>query len=241
MNAAPQSGGLQTGPPHLCLRLEPHSFPTVAASITLPPMLSPKPTFRWFPDHHTTMTPWSPASGWLELEGTVRKLVCVIPCRNQRRYLSLLLPQISDLLTESGCEWEVLLVDAASDDGSISLLRHWSQEAGFRVAACSVAIHRSEAILTGLAASRGDAFIVLDPHARYRMTLLRQALAHWRDGARIVFATHEGGDRVVPVEPTTVADSDLPDEMIDPSDFGEAVGGFVLLDARVVHSLLGDT
>lgn len=204
-------------------------------------MLSPTPIFRWFPDHHTTITPWAPASGWLELDGTVRKIVCIIPCRNQRRYLSLLLPQISDLLTESGFEWEVLLVDAASDDGSISLLRQWSHEAGFRVAACGVAIHRSEAILAGLSASRGDAVIVLDPHARFRMALLRQALAHWRGGARIVFATHEGGDRVVPLGPESTTDDDLPAEMIDTSDFGEAVGGFVLLDARAVRLLLRDT
>lgn len=200
---------------------------------------APNAAYRWLPDRQEFLLPWAPASGWRTLDGADRTVSCVIPCRNQRRYLSLLLPQICDVLTETGLPWDVLVVDAASDDGSVSLLRHWSEMPGVRVALSREPVHRAEAIITGLRASRGDATIVLDANARYRMVLLQQAVARWLAGAEIAFATHTGGDRIV--TPEQAAAAGLTNEaVIDTCDFDMAVGGMVLMDKAFVQQFLAE-
>lgn len=195
-------------------------------------------TYRWLPDPNDFLMPWAHGSGWKLQYGSMQKVSCVIPCRNQRRRLTLLLPQLSDMLIETGLDWEVLLVDAGSDDGSDSLLRQWSREPGFRVASAKTRVHRAEAIVAGLTASRGDIAIVLDANARYQMSLVREAVELCLSGAQVAFATHEGGDRIVVLEQVGESATHRPREVIDSSDFGAIAGGLVILGRPIVQALL---
>ena len=49
-----------------------------------------------------------------------------------RRTRSLLLPILSDTLTECGYPWEVIVVDCGSRDGTDSLMSSWGELPGFR-------------------------------------------------------------------------------------------------------------
>ena len=120
-----------------------------------------------------------------------RTVSCVIWSSNEAAKLSKLLPQLSDLLTESGHPWEIVVIDAASSDGTVELLRRWSAIPAIR--AVSIADQAGEDALTpGLAAARGDAVIFLSANLHHTLALIPQMICHWEDGAEVVYALHQG-------------------------------------------------
>jgi hypothetical protein len=192
----------------------------------------------WFPgevaDHE-----WAHVSGWMQLSGVRRHLSCVVPCRNQLASLGLLLPGLTDVLTEIGFPWEVVIVDAASTDGTASAAKRWCRMPGVRCGVGRPGTTRAEAILTGLQASRGDAVAVVDTAMHPSMAMIQQAVSLWSDGARVITSQpHEpGGIRRLNV---LESDDESVGQIIDTRDFDQATGGFVLLDRMVVNGLLGE-
>lgn len=120
-----------------------------------------------------------------------RTLSCLIWSANQSSKLSRLLPQLSDLLTESGHPWEIVVVDTASSDGTAELLRRWSAIPAIR----SISVSEQsgdDALLAGLAAARGDGVICLDANLHHTLALIPQMISHWEDGAEVVYALRQG-------------------------------------------------
>ena len=122
---------------------------------------------------------------------TQRTVSCVIWSTNEAPRLAKLLPQLSDLLTESGHPWEIVVIDTASSDGTAELLRRWSAIPAIR----SVSVGEpsgDDALKTGLAAARGDAVIFLDANLHHNLELIPQMIRHWEDGAEVVYALRQG-------------------------------------------------
>ena len=120
-----------------------------------------------------------------------RTVSCVIWSTNEAARLSKLLPQLSDLLTESGHPWEIVVIDTASSDGTAELLRRWSAIPAIR----SVAVGEpsgDDALKCGLSAARGDAVFFLDANLHHTLELIPQMIRHWEDGAEVVYALHQG-------------------------------------------------
>ena len=83
---------------------------------------------------------WAHASGWAQLSGSRQTVSCVLPCRDKARTLSMLLPILSDTLTECGYPWEVIVIDCGSIDGFVHAIGYAPREAA--IAATIVAIAR---------------------------------------------------------------------------------------------------
>jgi polyisoprenyl-phosphate glycosyltransferase len=120
-----------------------------------------------------------------------RTVSCVIWSSDDAPKLSQLLPQLSDLLTESGHPWEIVVIDSDSSDGTAELLRRWSAIPAIR--SVSMAEQAGEdALSAGLAAARGDAVIFLDANLHHTLALIPQMICHWEDGAEVVYALRQG-------------------------------------------------
>jgi glycosyltransferase involved in cell wall biosynthesis len=120
-----------------------------------------------------------------------RTVSCVIWSSNEASRLSKLLPQLSDLLTECGHPWEIVVIDAASTDGTGDLLKRWSAIPAVRSISLANAAG-DDSLVAGLTAARGDAVVFLDANLHHNLSLIPQMINHWEDGAEVVYALRQG-------------------------------------------------
>lgn len=196
------------------------------------------PRSRWYPEADDVGSGWAHASGWAQLYGTRRSMSCVLPVRNQLPALRALLPPLSDLLTECGYPWEVIVVDSASSDGTETVLRAWCQLPGYRLLALDDDVGRATSIVLGFEAARGDAVILLDAQAPHPLTMIHEMVQRWEAGATVIYAARDpySGDSVLRApgssrslqDPSALAGVRLADDSTD----------LVLLDKLMVRELL---
>jgi polyisoprenyl-phosphate glycosyltransferase len=122
---------------------------------------------------------------------TQRTVSCVIWSSNEAPRLAKLLPQLSELLTESGHPWEIVVIDTASSDGTAELLQRWSAIPAIRTVAMGEQTG-DDALAVGLTAARGDAVIFLAANLHHTLALIPQMICHWEDGAEVVYALRQG-------------------------------------------------
>jgi glycosyltransferase involved in cell wall biosynthesis len=169
----------------------------------------------------------------------VTRLSVVIPCYNEQESLPRLfevlrreLPPISD------DDFEVILVDDGSRDGTLALLREaYAEDRRFRYLALSRNFGKEAAMLAGLSQSRGAAVAILDADLQHPPELLAQMLPLLDQGYQQVVARRtRQGDR-----PTRTflsrAYYRLINRLIDVR-VEDGVGDFRLLDRMAVRALL---
>ena len=143
------------------------------------------------PSFTVDQSSWAFGSEQSDRSDTQRTVSCVIWSSNEAPKLSKLLPQLSELLTESGHPWEIVVIDSASSDGTAELLQRWSAIPAIR--SVSMAEQAGEdALSAGLSAARGDAVIFLDANLHHTLALIPQMICHWEDGAEVVYALRQG-------------------------------------------------
>ena len=143
------------------------------------------------PSFTVDQSSWAFGAQHSDRSDTQRTVSCVIWSSNEALKLSRLLPQLSELLTESGHPWEIVVIDSASSDGTAELLQRWSAIPAIR--SVSLAERAGEDVLSaGLAAARGDAVIFLEANLHHTLALIPQMICHWEDGAEVVYALRQG-------------------------------------------------
>jgi polyisoprenyl-phosphate glycosyltransferase len=115
-------------------------------------------------------------------------LSCVIPCRNEAGSLGVLLPQLSQLLQQLVPSWEVILVDDGSTDDTPKLMGEWARRPNFRVVQLSRNFGKEAALTAGLVAAAGEVVVMMDADLQHPPALVEQMVAHWRQGADVVYA-----------------------------------------------------
>ncbi len=118
-------------------------------------------------------------------------LSCVIPCHNEAASLTQLLPPLLDVLRSCAVNWEVILVDDGSTDGTAALLSHWAQRPGIRAVLLSRNFGKEAALTAGLVAANGDAVVMMDADLQHAPQLISTFVARWREGADVVYARRE--------------------------------------------------
>jgi glycosyltransferase involved in cell wall biosynthesis len=101
------------------------------------------------------------------------RLSVVIPCLNEEHGLDRLQDALLDALPAITSDFEVLLVDDGSDDGTLEALRKLSaQDARFRYLALSRNFGKEAAMLAGLSQATGDAVAIMDADLQHPPELL---------------------------------------------------------------------
>lgn len=119
-------------------------------------------------------------------------LSLVVPLRNRAEGLEPLLIGLAETLQAAARDWEIIIVDNGSDDGSIERLQQLMGREGIanlQVFALTGEVDPDTAIAAGLERSLGDFVCVLDP-ASDTDSLLGEMATRAVDGADMVFATN---------------------------------------------------
>lgn len=199
---------------------------------------SSTPDGRWYPASDDTGAGWAHVSGWAQLHGTRRSVSCVIPAHDQLPTLRTLLPPLSDLLTECGYPWEVIIVDTGSTDGTERVLSAWCELPGYRLVVLDENVGRAGAIVIGFEAARGDAVILLDAMVEHPLPIIGEMVQRWEAGDRVVVAARDAhsGDSVLRVPGQGQARQD--NSAMAGLRLADDRGDLVLLDKLVVRDLL---
>lgn len=119
---------------------------------------------------------------------------CVVPAYNEHDNLGLLLPRLQAVLTQTGADWEVIVVDDGSRDATAVLMSAWTQNPGFRYVQLSRNFGKEPAITAGIEAAAGDAVLILDADLQHPPELLPKMLSRWQAGVDMVYAVRENRD-----------------------------------------------
>jgi glycosyltransferase involved in cell wall biosynthesis len=104
-------------------------------------------------------------------------LSVVIPCFNEELVLGHLRDELLRHLEALGVDWEVVLVDDGSGDGTLAGLRELAaSDRRFRYTALSRNFGKEAAMSAGLTAARGDAVVIMDADLQHPPALLAQML-----------------------------------------------------------------
>ncbi len=120
----------------------------------------------------------------------VQKLLSiVIPAHNEANGILHALTVLKEVL--SGCEmdWEIIVVDDGSQDGTFDQLKGLAQnEKRLKGMRFSRNFGKEAAILAGLRAAKGDAVVTIDADLQHPPQLIPMMLDKWRHGAKVVNA-----------------------------------------------------
>ena len=143
----------------------------------------------------------------------------VVPVFNEREVLAELHRRIGAALT--GLEFELVLVDDGSDDGSAERLEALAAaDPRTRVITLSRNFGHQAAITAGLDHARGDVIVMIDADLQDPPELIPTMLDHWRHGSDVVYAVRteragrdagEAGHGALVLPPVLAPGADRPD------------------------------
>ncbi len=116
---------------------------------------------------------------------------CVVPAYNEHDNLGLLLPRLQAVLTQTGADWAIIVVDDGSRDATATLMMAWTQNPGFRYVQLSRNFGKEAAITAGIEAAVGDAVLILDADLQHPPELLSKMLSRWQAGIDMIYAVRE--------------------------------------------------
>jgi glycosyltransferase involved in cell wall biosynthesis len=166
------------------------------------------------------------------------KLSVVVPCFNEEKVLDRLIEVLTAQLPAIAPDFEVVLVDDGSKDGTLPLLRAAAKrDPRFRYLALSRNFGKEAAMLAGLSQARGDAVAILDADLQHPPELLAKMLPFLSQGYdQVVARRTRTGDAPVRTLASRIYYR-LMNRLIEVR-LEDGVGDFRLLSRTAVRALL---
>jgi len=111
----------------------------------------------------------------------------VIPAYNEEEAIERTVQIIREHLKQCDIEYEILIVDDGSRDGTYGKVRKMAEAGvGIRGIRLSRNFGKEAAILAGLTAASGNAVITIDADLQHPPDLIPEMIGRWRKGVRVV-------------------------------------------------------
>lgn len=163
----------------------------------------------------------------------------VAPIKDEEEIVPHFYQRVVEVMESLGEPFELVLVDDGSRDGSYAAMRALHErDPRVRVVHFSRNFGHQVAISAGLDYARGDAVIIIDSDLQDPPEVILQLVAHWKDGAEVVYAqraTRRGETRF---KLLTAAAFYRLITRITSVEIPRDTGDFRLLDRRVVDALV---
>ena len=115
------------------------------------------------------------------------KITICTPTYNEKENIELLYSKIKDLFTKLDCEYEHLVIDNNSNDGTIEVLKKIaSNDKKFKVIINSKNYGHIKSPFHGLLQTDSDATILMASDFQNPIELIPQYIEKWKSGSKIV-------------------------------------------------------
>lgn len=115
------------------------------------------------------------------------KYSVVVPAFNEQEVLPISYPRLKSVMDTLG-DYEIIFVDDGSRDGTLSLLRDIAaKDSAVKVISFSRNFGHQEAVSAGMAASAGQAVVIIDCDLQDPPEVIPQMVQKWESGADIVY------------------------------------------------------
>ena len=121
-------------------------------------------------------------------------LSAVIPFLNEEECIPALIAELDQSLSQLGIPFELVLVDDGSRDRSVAVAKaevNKRPQINATVISLSRNFGKEAALTAGLEASTGDVVVPLDADLQDPPGIIKEMLAHWREGYDVVYAVRK--------------------------------------------------
>lgn len=162
----------------------------------------------------------------------------IAPIYNELENIPELYPRLRDVMEQTGQDWELIMVDDGSTDGSTQVI-HKLAENDERVRPVIFARNFGHqiAVTAGIDYSRGDAVIIIDADLQDPPEVILDLIEKWREGFEVVYAVRKEREGESWFKKTTAAVFYRLIHAITNVDIPLDTGDFRLMDKKVVSVL----
>lgn len=163
----------------------------------------------------------------------------VLSFRNEEAVIEELVARLQKVLREQSVKYELLFINDASTDRSLSVLTELrARDPGVKIVTMSRKFGVQECILAGLEFASGDAVITMDADLQDPPELIPELLERWRKGADVVHTVRasRSGESAFKKLLTRLAYRAI--RLISEVDLIEEAGDFKLVSRQVLDQLL---
>lgn len=163
----------------------------------------------------------------------------VAPVFNEAQTLPHFYERVTKVMEDIGEPFEIVLINDGSRDKTYSILQEiHEKDARVRVIDFSRNFGHQIAISAGLDYAQGDAVIVLDSDLQDPPEVIAELIAHWKDGAEVVYAQRAKRKGETLFKLATAAAFYRLIQRITAVNIPSDTGDFRLLDRKVVDALV---
>ncbi|MRS02726.1 glycosyltransferase [bacterium] len=159
----------------------------------------------------------------------------IAPIYNEKGCFDELYRRVSEVMDTTGEEWEFVMVDDGSSDGSTDMIRELAKkEKRVRPVIFARNFGHQIAVTAGLDYCRGDAAIIIDADLQDPPEVILELIAKWREGYQVVYAVRSEREGETWFKKTTASAFYKIIYRITDVKIPMNTGDFRLLDRKVV-------